>query len=221
MIESVIKDGGKVRFPDFHLERHYMIPFMQKEGLPPELNHWQETVDDMLDGIKSHEPIYFMVDQAYVPAGLPHRRPGVHVDGYWCAGGWDPWPPSHSVTGHGGGGRHSPEPTHRSRRGVHYPRKHGSQLGIADWSIVDFSAPESILLASDVQGARAWTGLYDTGLIGDGGNADKVPVELLAALDLKAGTVYHADVGTLHASVPLGESTKRTMVRLNCPGVQI
>lgn len=191
-----------------------MIPFMQKEGLPPHLNHWQETVDNMLDGIQSHEPIYFMVDQAYVPAGLSHRRPGVHVDGYWIA----------DVTSHGGG-RHAPEPTHGPRRkGIHYPSRgvHGSSAWeVPDWRFPDFSTPEAILLASDVQGARAWTGLYDTGLIGEGGNADKVPVELLAALDLKANHVYHGNVGTLHASVPLGESTKRTLVRLNCPGVQI
>lgn len=218
MIESVIHEGGKVTFPAFNRERHYMIPFMQREGLPKELQHWQETVDDMLDGIKTHEPIYFMADQSYVHAGLTHRRPGVHVDGYWIA----------DTTGHGGSGRHQGG-VHRSRRpGFHSPGRHrgsgthaSGRWEFPDWRFIDFSAPEAILLASDVQGARAWTGLYNEQLIGDGGAADKVPTELMSSLDLKAGRVYQGNVATLHASVPHGESVYRSMVRLNCPGVSI
>lgn len=216
MYNSIIHEGGQVHFPEFNHERHYMIPFMQKEGLPNELQHWQRTVDEMLDGIETDHPIYFMADQQYIHAGLPHRRPGVHVDGYWVA----------DIRAHGGGHRGSG--IHRGY-GVHRSRHEGSgghrgraSAGDSEpWSVVDFSRPEAIILASDVKGARAWTGLYNESLIGEGGNADKVPVELLSGIDLKPNRAYIGTAGTLHASVPLRESAYRTMVRLNVPGISV
>lgn len=94
MFNSIIRERNGVHFPAFNGEKHYMVPFLKRFGLPNDLSHWQETVDDMLDGIETDEPIYFMADQAFVKAGRPHRRPGVHVDGYWVP----------DLRGHSGGG---------------------------------------------------------------------------------------------------------------------
>lgn len=231
-----MKEGGKVRFPPFNAERHYMVPFLQSEGLPLYLSHWQETVDDMLTGIHTDKPVYFMADQAHIDGGSTHRRPGVHVDGYWVphlglhrGGG--------GHRGFGGGHRSAPLPGHRGSGGhisalagqgmsghqygtwgVPVPGKWDSPGN--NWSLIDFSEPQAMLLASDVQGAKAWTGLFNEQLIGEGGEASRVPVELLAPLDLKAGHVYLGNVSSLHASVPLGECN-RSMVRLNVPGISI
>lgn len=112
MYQSVIQERGRVDFPGFQAERHYMIPFFQKYGLPPAIRHWQPTVDAMLSGIYTDQPIYFMADQSFVKAGDPQRRPGVHVDGYW-----HPEKLAHGGGGHRGYGGHLPRGRHRGRGG--------------------------------------------------------------------------------------------------------
>lgn len=83
MIHSEIKIGGNVAFPDNKKERVYMHPFFQKEGLPVHLFRWQKTVDQMLVGINTNNPIYLMIDQGFVNKGQSQRRPGLHVEGNW------------------------------------------------------------------------------------------------------------------------------------------
>lgn len=61
-----------------------MQEFFKKEGLPLSMARWQPTVDAMLKDIDSDGPIYLMVDQKIVQAGVTHRRPNLHIDGYWC-----------------------------------------------------------------------------------------------------------------------------------------
>lgn len=99
---SAVNQGGKVSFPKFTGEKVYMREFTKAAGLPKDLHRRQDTVDAMLDGIKSKGAIYIMVDQAHCKAGSEHRRPGLHVDGNWnkTVGGWDQgkW-----VMAHGGG----------------------------------------------------------------------------------------------------------------------
>lgn len=82
-MESKIKVGEKVTFPEFIGERVYMKEFRKDEGLPFELARWQPTVDAMLQGVDVSGPIFLMIDQSVVIAGKTQRRPGLHVDGYW------------------------------------------------------------------------------------------------------------------------------------------
>lgn len=213
MFQSMMREVGPVSFPAFASERHYMVPFMQSEGLPPQLSHWQKTVDQMLDGIETDQPIYFMADQAFIEAGRPHRRPGVHVDGYWC-----PSMGRHGHLGcHGGGhrGGHLPAPSrHRGYGGhilAHTPN---------GWEAVDFSFPEALLLASDVEASRAFVGEYK-GYIGEGGDCSTINTEGLEAIPLKSNRAYCGTVATLHESLPVSVDTQRTLVRLNCPGVTL
>lgn len=84
--QSIVQARGPVTFPAFLVERIYMREFRRDSGLPADLQRWQQTVDAMLDGIDTDGPIYLMVDQNIVGAGQAHRRPGLHVDGYWSAG---------------------------------------------------------------------------------------------------------------------------------------
>lgn len=71
----------KIPFPIWTGERIYMEEI--SKGLPPTLNRWESTVEAMLAGIKPKKKIYLMVDQAKVVVGNAHRRPGIHIDGYW------------------------------------------------------------------------------------------------------------------------------------------
>ena len=80
-MQSLIREIGPVPFPEFNRERHYMVPFLKREGLPQHLQHWQPTVDAMLVDIETDSPIYLMVDQGVVKANVSHRRPGMHIDG--------------------------------------------------------------------------------------------------------------------------------------------
>lgn len=91
---SSVKRRGRVAFPAFTGERVYMREFTKAAGLPADLRRWQDTVDAMLDGVDASGPIYLMVDQGVVRSGVTHRRPGVHVDGYWIP----------RLQAHGGGG---------------------------------------------------------------------------------------------------------------------
>lgn len=203
MFSSSMIECGRVPFPEFRQERHYMLPFKQVEGLPHELRSWQPTVDAMLDGITTDQPIYFMVDQSVVEPGKAHRRPGVHVDGYWV-----PDLKAHGG-GHTGGGR-----------GRHSTAGGRWDTGGGWWWKCDFSEPEALILASDVSGANAFVGEYDPKYIGEGGSYDG-PLDDLNQLDMMDHRVYVGTVGTLHQSLPLLRGGPRTVVRLNCPGVTL
>lgn len=91
---STIQQRGRVAFPEFTGERVYMREFTKAAGLPADLRRWQETVDAMLDGVDASGPIFLMIDQAPVRVATTHRRPGLHVDGYWRP----------ALQAHGGGG---------------------------------------------------------------------------------------------------------------------
>lgn len=130
MYQSIVKEMGAVTFPEFTGERVYMQKFTKKEGLPPHLSRWKPTVDAMLAGVHSDGPIFIMIDQSYVLENKTHRRPGVHVDGYW-----------HEAAGkHGGSG-------HRMCAAGH-------------WGECDFAYPEGVILASDISACRALIGAW-------------------------------------------------------------
>lgn len=202
MRTSIAQARGAVTFPAFAYERHYMIPFTQKSGLPTELKHWQPTVDAMLDGIKTSDEIYFMVDQKELRAGEPHRRPGVHVDGYW----------DKTLNMHGG---------HRPRLGCHAPQPipgHRASIdGADDWANALFDAPEAIILASDITSALAYRGKWD-GEVGHMGDCSNINIDHLNPILLSANTVFAGNAAMLHESIPVMFDCQRTVVRLNVPG---
>lgn len=96
MMQSVMQKVGPVDFPAFMAERIYMREFRLETGLPEDLKRWQPTVDQMLVGVDTDGPIYLMVDQKFIVAAETHRRPGLHVDGYWIPGNnaWNDDPPT-------------------------------------------------------------------------------------------------------------------------------
>lgn len=213
---SKVQRRGRVSFPEFTGERVYMREFRQADGLPADLSRWQPTVDSMLDGIELDGPLYLMVDQAHVRAGTPHRRGGVHVDGYWQP----------AVHAHGGGGGHTgggggwriDEGGHRGSRsghvteappGGHRGGSHAGSSGVAQ---------EALLLASNMLGCRAYVGAYAQ-RPGSGGDCSHIDVSRMDRIDLEPGHVWAGHtLGMLHESIPLPTDSLRTVVRLNVPG---
>lgn len=188
-MKSVLEKGSVVPLAAFTGERVYMRKFLQADGLPQDLKRWQPTVDAMLDGIKTDLPIFLMVDQRVVEAGSCHRRPGVHVDGYW----------HDEISAHGG---HRPTPSHGPT-----PPGHGGHSVRG--------AHETLVLASDVLGCAAYVGRFD-GTPGDGGDCSHVDLRGGARVELLPGVAWRGETGSLlHESLPLLQSGTRTVVRLN------
>lgn len=221
-LESRLQRRGSVAFPAFTGERAYMVPFFKRRGLPPSLSRWQPTVDAMLNGIDSDLPIYLMIDQAVVTPGKPHRRPGVHIDGYWngFSASHGDAPPFHgstpSRTGHSGyPSTHGSQPLPRG----HSSRGHGSHTSSAGgWSPdATYDEKEGLILASDVAGCRAYVGPFD-GAPGEGGDCSHIDLSSLDVVDCELGAVYAGNVTLLHESVPIPAGGLRTLVRLNVRG---
>ena len=228
MFKSNLKKLNRVTaFPRFTGERHYMVPFTKRGGLPPKLQHWAPLVSQMLLNVDVNDSteMFVMIDQREVPAGQSHRRGGVHIDGYWS--------PSLHCHGGGGGGRHKgslPSPEEFPERSVpsreqrvlapkvpKTPPAPANELDL--WLQGDgfLAAPEALLLASDVTGARAHLGEWE-GVVGRGGDCSAVDLRHLQAVDLNGGFVYAGNVACLHESLALSVLTCRSLVRINVPG---
>lgn len=203
MYSSEVEVRGAVKFPPFMGERIYMREFFKEQGLPEDLKRWQPTVDAMLDGIDTGQPMYLMVDEGIVKPGATHRREGVHVDGYWNPG----------IQAHGGGGRrgHLPLPSRHSPR--HSPRH---TAGSSRWEDAVFEAQEDLILASNVAACRGYVGQYE-GKIREGGDASDIDLSHLQVVDLEPNRVYVGNVSFLHESLPVSSLCHRTLVRINVP----
>jgi hypothetical protein len=210
MLKSVVQQRGNVKFANQIGERIYMREFYKHKGLPTDIKHWQNTVDAMLDGVDTDGPIYLMVDQSVVKAGNPHRRPGVHIDGYW-----NPGISAHGghrgISAHGGMPSHKSQPTHGGWPG----RSHISMA--QSWEEASYEQQEGIILASSVTAAKAYNGEF-VGKPKDGGDCAHINLSSLECLDMQAGVVYAGNVTMLHESVAVPHDCIRTVVRLNVPG---
>lgn len=192
-MKSIIQKRGKVEFPEWTGERIYMRRFTKSNGLPSELSRWQKTVNAMLEGIETQQAIYLMVDQGLASPEKSHRRPGVHIDGYWVE----------EIGGHDG--------SHKSVAVGSW--EHPSK----DWKHCDFSTPEGLILASDIEACRAFEGNF-LGKVGKGGDCSGIELSSLKEIPMVGGSIYAGNVTMLHESIPVIRESKRTLVRLSIPG---
>ena len=204
MFTSAVKELNPVCFPDFTGERIYMQKFYKEEGLPKHLSRWQPTVDQMLLQVDTDKPIFLMVDQGTVKPNTSHRRPGPHIDGYWIE----------ELQAHGGssGG-------HRFNNDTEILiTKNGYWDTGPSWKTANLSEPESIILASDVAGCKAYVGDWH-GEIGEGGDCTDICFKDLSEFTMKPNNAYMGNVSFVHESIPLPFETQRTLVRLNLKGI--
>ena len=245
MHQSIVHEGSQVKFPEFLAERVYMKEFFKESGLPNDLQRWQSTVNAMLEGVDVDGPIYLTIDQKDVAPNTSHRREGLHIDGYWVktlgrhGGGHKGLPeeilawgggPSDGKPYKGWGGTQItplkkfkrmpngkfklPKIDPETGRTVkETPKKKASGA----WEEIDLTGKESIILASDVIGCRAFEGEWD-GMPMDGGDCSHIDVSNLQEVIFDKNIVYRGNVGMLHESMPILLGGKRTVVRLNVPG---
>lgn len=215
---STVQQRGCVTFPEFTGERIYMREFTKAGGLPTDLRRWQNTVDAMLDGVETSGPIFLMVDQAPVKVATTHRRPGLHVDGYWHPAlhahggsrGGHAGRPASPIGGHrhnSGGHRGAPAPAEDG----HSYRKPGGHFHSAD-------DDEALILASNVLGCAAYAGRFD-GQPGAGGDCAHIDASGLLRVDMEPGRVWAGHtLHMLHEALPVRHDCLRTVVRLNVQG---
>lgn len=214
---SFVKTGSPVFFPEWQGERHYMVPFIAGQRLNGSIRRFQGTIDQMMAGVvvDPEQECYLMVDEKEVGPGQFHRRPGLHVDGYWNPGTY-----SHgghgSISCHGESPResHTPLPTHR---GIPIAPGHGPHPGSHSSSSL---VTEGLLLASNFAACRAIEGQYQRDFAKDwrGGDCSDLRVEGQEVV-LQPNVAYHMDVMTLHESLPVSQLVRRTVVRINVPGM--
>lgn len=222
MFNSIVQQRGIVTFPAFMAERVYMQEFRKESGLPADLARWQPTVDAMLEDVDTDLPIYLMVDQGVVQPNNSHRRPGLHIDGYWH--------PMKAM--HRGYGEHRNHPSpwrqeedrkRRQEEGRHSstPARHSASRSGWDvgngWKHCDFSEHEALILASDITASRAFSGVYYE-TPGEGGDCTHVSTDGMSETILLANNVYAGNVTMLHESLPVLQKCQRTLVRLSVPG---
>lgn len=209
---SIAQRRGGVHFPEFTGERVYMRRF--DYGLPRDLSRWQSTVDAMMDGIKTDQPLYLMIDQSLVKAGQPQRRPGIHIDGYWVES-LNMHGHRGQISAHGAEPRHGGEPAPRDDRHRGAP-KHMGQCGA--WPVdATYEEKEGLLLASDIIGCQAYLGEFDDAP-GEGGDCTHIDVSGMEPLLMLPFMTYAGNVTMLHESLPVFEDSRRTLVRINVPG---
>ena len=193
--------GSSVVFPTFRAERVYMRAFTPGQDLPDDLERWQPTVDAMLRGVPGRGSAFLMIDQAEVAERKTHRRPGLHVDGYWGAGaschGEHVVTPAEPKDIPPNAPRWQPTPSHST----------GSSL-----------AREALIIATDVEGCQAFDGQWE-GVAGDGGDCSGVDTRGLLSRRMLPSVAYVGETGSLlHASVPHASAVRRTVVRINLQG---
>lgn len=208
-MKSIVQQRGRVPFPAHIGERVYMREFHKSAGLPIDLARWQPTVDAMLDGVDTDGPIYLMVDQGAVRAGMTHRRGGLHIDGYWVPAMQAHGSPSRD------GHRHNPGP--RDGRHIAFTSKWDTGPNWVTGATGLQWPAEAIILASDVSACRAMAGEFD-GLPAEGGDCSHIDTSGMDEVILGADVAYAGNVTMLHESLPVAADCLRTVVRLNVPG---
>lgn len=201
-MQSIVQTIGAVNFPAFLAERVYMREFTKAKGLPNDLKRWQPTVDQMLDGVDTDGPIFIMIDQKIVEPNTTHRRPGMHLDGYWNA----------AKQRHSGGhitDLHAAQEMSMWDRPWNAPRPGEISL-----------RPEALILASDVVACRALLGEWE-GEIGEGGDVSHLDLSHMDEFIMQANIAYAGNVTMLHESIPVPVQTKRSLVRLSVPGFEV
>lgn len=92
-MKSEIKNLGDCEFPAFTGMRIMMMPFRMNDANTVPAQYRALVADLIARNYTPNAVGYLTIDEAHVPRGEYHRRPGLHVDGgEACSWGGDPGP---------------------------------------------------------------------------------------------------------------------------------
>lgn len=192
-MKSVLKGFGACKLPDFSGIRVLHMPVILGDlaSLPEELVGYIPMLDACREAMPDHagKVCYLTVDEKEVKAGMTHRRPRLHVDGYHKteAGG------SGGAWGGGGGG--------------------GSWGGAAP-----SGGGTGLLTVASAEGCRAWNQDFD-GEPEVEGDCEHLRPQCReeSSQILEAGGLYWMNPLCVHESLPMPVDTKRQFIRLSLP----
>lgn len=207
----------EVQFPAYAPgERCYMVPFVPRFGLPDHLAKWQPFVDSALGACETLNSVYphlgyLTIDCRVVMPGKTHRRPGIHVEGYWEADD-----KMHRGGGHVSGTLAGMRPGKWKSDKEQGPLKKWKS-GADSWEHATLQAKEAIVLIADQVGCDGFTGEW-SGPIGEGGDVSKCDLSLLERFRMQANRVYVGGAAFVHEPLVLQRPTLRSVVRITLPG---
>ncbi len=179
--------------PAYRGTRVLLMPMIHgdKASLPEDLQQWWPTLDVCAKHTPQHKGkvVYLTVDEKQVPAGKTHRRPRLHVDGYWKteAGHGGVW------GGGGGGGAW------------------GGGRGTASWQ-----GGTGLLTVANHPGCRAWAQDFE-GRPEVEGDCEHFRDQCDEGQVLKPGTLYWMNPACVHESLPMTKGVKRQFLRISLP----
>lgn len=187
-MQSIIKQGCNVVFPEFTGERIYMVPFTKAKGLPVEYSRWSALAAAMVEDIETDGVIYFMADQGFVKAGNTHRRGGAHIDGNY---------------GH-----------YNGVVGFKGDSPPGFKMDLAYRMPMDTKG--GIVLAADHVGCKAYEGDFSDSPA-FGGDCSHIDLSGTKQSVMQPNKVYIGNISMVHETTPAQEDQNRTVVRLILP----
>lgn len=190
-LQSKIQELETIRFPEYQGDQCYM------EKIDPTIldlgpySRWRDPVMQAFSWVPFIRGIsYLTIDEKEIKAGRSHRRGGPHTDGNYVYG----WGQGQGwMTGENG--RILPRAMHLEQ----YCSEGGGML-----------------IASTKQGCRAWTGEY-SGEPNQGGDCSHIDLSGMDSFLLKPNTLYVANSTCIHESIPFGQDTKRSLIRITLP----
>lgn len=195
MFISTIEERNEVQIPSFNGaigDKLYMIPFTW-EDLSKIPNKWRSFLLSIKDSFPKFKGKAFLtVDQKLVLANKPHRRAGRHTDGNYIQDSW------------GGGGWLN------GVSGINNtPEQHKEMY---------LTKGLGTLIMSDYSSCIAWNKEF-VGEPNHGGNCEhlKDQADYHSGIMLKENTIYLMGSQCVHESLPIKETTKRSLVRITLP----
>lgn len=191
MILSISKELYPVSIPQ-HEGEIKMLPFdlSNLEAIPAK---FKSLVSKMIEFLPIKQGIaYLTVDGKLVEKGKTQRRGGAHTDGnYLQEGDW----------GGGGGNGWKVGGNGRSLTPAEHKLSYESETG-------------GMIITSNYPACKGWNGIFD-GKPNTGGDCSHIKLD--TGFMLKPNTVYYGNSQWIHESLPIDQTTHRTLVRITLP----
>lgn len=192
----------KLSFPAFSGTRIMMMPIIlgDMKSIPTELKHYMPMVKSLFTSVQPkylNQVGYLTIDESNVLKGETHRRPGLHVDGFYKgkAGSW------------GGSG-----PWAGARKNIIQMLE--KPINIDD----EFQYGPGMLLIASHPGCVAWKQIFK-GMPGPDGECDHLISQCKENTKqiLEPNMLYWLSPLTVHAATEMPEDTNRQLLRLSMP----
>lgn len=231
MLDSFYRRLCEVKFPEYQARQHYMHEFNPlKPTMPKGLEDYIPMISFLAWQVDVTDPIFVTIDEKIIQPGMSQRRPGPHVDG--CFMKAEPTITYERGYGPGDGDSHILDDLdERMKRamaamtGQPYdgplpPLGYwGHQSYTHGWNHYCNAVPFKrmpVIVASTVEGCRAWEGEFDAEPQNDG-DLSHIWDQLGEGQILKPNWAYLLSPDCIHESMIFEKPTQRQFIRMALP----